>query len=80
MKVELNQVKNEINAINPVTGKVEKCEVVKNLKEVPPLKDAFLSDNAGLLAENKIMLKKITFLESRVQTLSVTDWEKYKAL
>ena len=78
MLAKIDLVKDSIEIVNPITGKIEKCQIVKALTEGEPLE--VLTDLADQKAETQKALKKVEFLESKLTTLSIKDWESYNAL
>ena len=78
MNARIDLSRDLIEVVNPVTGKIEKCSITKTLKETTPLD--VLTDLIDEKAKTQNLIKKIAFLESKVTTLSVTEWEEYKAL
>ena len=80
MQVRIDYVKDIIEVVNPITGKIEKAERVKSLKETNSysVKTAVILKIADALA--KKLQTKLAFLESKLTTLSIDDWNKYSEL
>ena len=80
MQVRIDYVKDIIEVVNPITGKIEKAEQVKSLKETysHSVKTADSLKIADALAK-KLQIK-LAFLESKLTTLSIDDWNSYNEI
>ena len=80
MQVRIDYVKDIIEVINPITGKIEKAEQVKSLKETNShsVKTAVILKIADALA--KKLQTKLAFLESKLTTLSIDDRNSYNEI
>jgi len=80
MQVRIDYVKDIIQVINPITGKIEISTAVKNLKEQEPI-EAINANELAVANESIAKLQtKVTFLESKLTTLSISDWNEYNNL
>ena len=80
MQVKIDRVKNTVEVINPITGKIEKAELVKSLIETDTY-DLKASDD--LMVANQLIAKlqvKVNFLKSKLTTLSINDWNSYSEI
>ena len=79
MKIKIDQIKNTVEYVDPVDGKIKKGELVKFLSEVE-VKEV----ESDLLAKKDLQIIALEaclkHLESNVTTMSVEAWEKYKAI
>ena len=80
MKVRIDYVKDIIEAVNPITGKIETAEKVKNLTEQEPIETINASELAVANESIAKLQTKVTFLEGKLTTLSISDWNEYNNL
>jgi len=80
MQVRIDYVKDIIQVVNPLTGKIENAEKVKTLKET----DSYSVKTADSLKIADALAKKLqiklAFLESKLTTLSINDWNSYSEI
>ena len=80
MQVRIDYVKDIIEVVNPLTGKIEKAEKVKTLKEQEPIET---TNSSELLTASETIITlqaKVDFFESKLTTLSANDWAEYNNL
>ena len=80
MQVRIDYVKDIIEVVNPLTGLIEKAEKVKTLKETDSYSVKIADSLTVADALAKKLQEKVTFLESKLTTLSIDDWNKYSEI
>ena len=80
INVKIDMAKNTVEVVNPITGKIEKANMARTLLETKPLNEENALRLLDSIEQASLLQKRITFLENKVSTLSVKDWEAYKGL
>ena len=80
MNVKIDTARDKIEVVNPLTGKIEECSIVRTLNET----DAYDSTAAAQLelanTQKALLQLKVDFLESKLSTLSISDWNEYNEI
>ena len=80
VNVKIDLANDLVEVVNPITGKIEKANLVKSLVEIEPLDEVNALALLASLEDSLKLQKKLEFLEAKITTLSVKDWETYKTL
>ena len=77
MNVRIDKARDTVEVVNPLTGKIEEATLVKTLKETDSLEVEAVKALEEKTAQAKIMTAQLTFLKSKVTTLTLEDWNIY---
>ena len=78
MNIKIDKARNKIEAVDPLTGKIVECNVVKKRVEKEPLDLTSQLEEANATIAKQAAL--IDFCESNISTMTAKDWQDYNAL